>query len=499
MGASRRSFFKLGVAAAAGALLPARTAGAQGRKRAPVPSPHGFRLVQQSEVQAVPAAWKSTSTRLLRRATYGATAAELASIKALGYQGWLNRQLKYTRIDDTAVTNFVTASYNLLAGTPATIYNAETGTVYQQLQQATIYRSAFSKRQLFERMVEFWSDHFNIYVGKVGYLKIIDDRDVIRKHALGRFGDLVKASAKSAAMLAYLDQTSSRVGAPNQNYARELMELHTLGVDGGYTQTDVAELSRVLTGWTIAGRGDFAFNPGLHDWGAKTVLGMNIPAGSASQGQAGMDEGMKILDLLIAHPSTATFISTKMIRWLLNSEPTASQVTTISSVYRATGGDISAMVRAILNDAWVAASPARYKRPYQLLISSMRAAGASVTATNVVNTQLTAMGQALFNWATPDGYPDTVEYWSGGIAPRWQMATNMSNYKQAAITVDHTPFVVGGVDGTIDQIDQRIFAGEISPSTKAALRAYLAAGTLNEARARETIGLAMAASDFQWY
>ncbi len=499
MGASRRSLLKLGAAAAAGALLPSRKAGAQVWKRAPLPSPKSFQLVQQAEVPPAPVAWKSTSTRLLRRATYGATAADVASIKALGYQGWLNSQLKYTRIDNSAVDTFVSTNYNLLSGAASTIYTADLNTVTNQLQQATIYRSAFSKRQLYERMVEFWSDHFNIYVGKVSYLKIIDDRDVIRKHALGRFGDMVKASAKSGAMLAYLDQTTSRVGAPNQNYARELMELHTLGVNGGYTQTDVAELSRVLTGWGIAGRGDFAFTPSLHDWAAKTVLGVTIPAGAVSQGQAGLDEGMKIIDMLIAHPSTAQFISTKMIRWLLNSEPTASQIATISSVYKVTGGDITSMVRAILNDAWVAASPARYKRPYHLLISAMRVAGAAVTATAVVNTQLTSMGQPLFDWETPDGYPDSVEYWSGGIAPRWQMATNMSNYKQTTITVDHAPFLVGGVAGTIDQIDQRIFAGEISPSTKAALTTYLAAGTLNETRVRETLGLALAASDFQWY
>jgi uncharacterized protein (DUF1800 family) len=368
-----------------------------------------------------------------------------------------------------------------------------------QLQQATIYRAAFSTRQLYERMVEFWSDHFNIYVGKVGYLKVIDDREVIRKHALGRFGDLVKASAKSPAMLAYLDQTTSRVGRPNQNYARELMELHTLGVDGGYTQDDVAELSRVLTGWGIKGRGDFNFDPAGHDWTQKTVMGMTIPAGSPAQGQAGLLEGEKIIDMLVAHPSTARFISTKMIRWLLNSEPTSQQISTVSGIYRVTGGDISAMVRAILNDAWITASPARYKRPYHLLISAMRASGASVTATNTVNTQLTSMGQALYTWETPDGFPDSVEFWSGGIAPRWQMATTMSNYKTTAITVDHTPFLVAGVDGTIDQIDQRIFAGEISPTTKAALRGYLAGGTLNETRVRETIGLALAASDFQWY
>src|SRR6185436_18146149 len=120
--------------------------------------------------------------------------------------------------------------------------------------EGTIFRAAFSRRQLYERIVEFWSDHFNIAFTKVGYLKVVDDRDVIRKYALGRFRDLLMATAKSPAMLAYLDQTQSRRGAPNENYARELMELHTVGVDGGYTQTDVSDLARVLTGCKIHGQ-----------------------------------------------------------------------------------------------------------------------------------------------------------------------------------------------------------------------------------------------------
>src|SRR5581483_6499455 len=128
-------------------------------------------------------------------------------------------------------------------------------------------------------------------------------------------------SAHSASMMIYLDQNTSRGTAPNQNYAREIMELHTLGVDGGYTQTDVAELSRVLTGWTVTGRGQFVFNPAIHDWGQKTVLGVTIPAGSPSLGPAGINEGEQMLDVLVHHPSTAKFIATKMLKWLLTPTP----------------------------------------------------------------------------------------------------------------------------------------------------------------------------------
>ena len=495
---SRRSFLVVGALAALG-LRPTRTE-AQHSRRLPLPAGTArFQTIQQGEVPSAPATWRDKTSRLLRRATYGATPADLALARSLGYQGWLSQQLKYTRIPDTAVAAAVAERYPLLAGTGEQLYQADVNAVTTQLQQATIFRAAFSQRQLYERMVEFWSDHFNIYIRDVYYLKLIDDREVIRKHALGRFGDLVKASARSAAMLAYLDQTQSRVGRPNQNYARELMELHTLGVDGGYSQNDVAELARVLTGWTIRGRGDFYFDPTGHDWAAKTVLGVTIPAGSPALGQDGIKEGERIIDLLLAHPSTARFISTKMLRWLLTSEPSESQIRTVSGVYRSTGGDIAAMVRAILNDGWIAAAPVRYKRPFHFIVSGMRALGATVTSTDAVNRQLGSLGQPLFIWETPDGYPDTVEWWAGNITPRWSFSNVLSTYRTTAINVDSAPFMTAGVDGAIDTIDQRVFAGEIAPSTRSALRAYLVGGAFNDTRVRETLGLAIASSDFQWY
>ena len=493
----KRRFFFFGALAAVG-LRPSR-ARAQSRKRPTVPRGR-FQTVAQSEVPGAPAAWTDRHGRLLRRATYGPTQADLTLVKSIGYQAWLQRQLKHTRIDDSAVESLVAQRYPNLGKSGEELYALSASTLQAELQQATIFRSAFSQRQLYQRMVEFWSDHFNIDYGKVGYLKLLDDRDVIRKHALGRFGDLVKASAKSAAMLAYLDQTNSRVGRPNENYARELMELHTLGVDGGYTQTDVAELSRVLTGWTITGRGVFSFNPALHDWGAKTVMGLVIPAGSASQGQDGVKEGERVIDMLLAHPNTARFIASKMIRWLVNSEPTETQIRTVSAVYRSTGGDIAAMVRATLNEQWITNAPARYKRPFHFLVSSLRAMNPTLLSTDPVNRQLAVLGQTLFEWDTPDGYPDRIEYWAGNITTRWQFANTLANYKTATtITLDHTPYLTAGADGAIELLNKNVFAGEMSPSTRTALRTYIGAGTLNETRVRETIGLAIASSDFQWY
>ena len=495
---SRRSFIFLGALAAA--FAPRRAAAQSVARPRPVVLPGRFRTVAQREDPAAPLVWRDVTTRLVRRATFGATAVEVARAKKVGYQGWLSQQLKYARIPDDAVNAAVALQCPLVSQTADQLFAATASTVQAQLQQATILRAAFSQRQLFERMVEFWSDHFNIAMSKVGYLKALDDRDVIRAHALGRFGDLLKASAKSPAMLSYLDQTQSRAGRPNQNYARELMELHTLGVDGGYTQDDVAELSRVLTGWTVTGRGSFLFDSTGHDWGPKQVLGVGIPAGVSTSGQAGMLEGERMLDVLISHPSTARFISRKMLRWLLTSEPSNSQVSIIAGVYRSTGGDIAAMVRAILNDAWLAAAPARYKRPFHFLVSGVRALGPSVNSADPLNRQLSSLGQSLFAWETPDGYPDTVEYWSGNITPRWSFASTLSTYNTfSTVQVDTAPYLAAGIDGSIELINQRLYAGEISASTRAALRAYAAGATLTDARMRETLSLAVASSDFQWY
>jgi uncharacterized protein (DUF1800 family) len=301
-------------------------------------------------------------------------------------------------------------------------------------------------------------------------------------------------------MMAYLDQSASRNTAPNQNYAREIMELHTLGVDGGYTQTDVAELSRVLTGWTIQGRGNFIFNPAIHDWGSKKVLGVTIPAGSPSLGQEGIKEGEQMLDVLVNHPSTARFIATKMLRWLLTPDPTETQISTIASVYRATGGDIKSMIRAILNDSWLPAAPMKLKRPFHFLASALRSTVPAVTSLSPMNSQLTSLGHPIFSWDTPDGFPDKIEYWAGNIVPRWAFGTTMSNLNSATtLLVDTTLYRAGSPDAAVDLIDQNFFGGEMPLVTRTGLLSYIKAGTFTDARVRETIALAISANAFQWY
>ena len=439
---SRRSFFLGAAAVATAALVPARKAQAQ-RIQRPRPG-----------IMTRPGAPSSVSNdtlmRLVNRVTLGATDDEVKRAKAMGFSKYLEYQLKYTSIPDAETNTWVQTNAPTLAQDGATLYAVDYNTLITQLWNATTYRSAFSKRQLYERMVEFWSDHFNIDYEKVGYLKTLDDRDVIRKHALGKFPDMLKASAHSPAMLEYLDNTRSRGRNTNQNYAREIMELHTLGVDGGYTQTDVAELSRILTGWTIQGRGVFAFDPTGHDFTGKTFLSTDFPAQSSSVGAAAVQEGDRAIDMLLAHPNTAKYISKKMIRWLLRYDPSDSLVTAVAQVYTKTNGDIPSMIRAILTPANLTAAPLKLKRPYHFLVSSLRATQPTVRSMNqLANRQLLLLGQPLFQWDTPDGYPDNMDFWAGTVLSRWNFASYVTSQSSATgeITFDVAPLLALGYAG----------------------------------------------------
>jgi len=267
-------------------------------------------------------------------------------------------------------------------------------------------------------MVEFWSDHFNIFIEKGNgfFLKTVDDREVIRKHALGSFRDLVWASAHSPAMMIYLDNQANEKSHPNENYARELMELHTLGVDGGYSQHDVMELARCLTGWNVKEHfwlGDFVFKEDLHDTGEKKVLGLTIQS-------AGQSEAEQVIEYLVMHPSTARFISTKLARRFIADEPPQEIIEKATQTFLATQGDIKSVLRVILLDGLSLAQP-KYKRPANFILSSLRMLNVETDAV-ALHDYLLRMGQLYFNWPTPDGYPDRSEAWQGNLMPRWQFA-----------------------------------------------------------------------------
>jgi uncharacterized protein (DUF1800 family) len=509
---ARRRFLFAGAGVAA-TLLGARSAGAQQaappkpsglggmvRRLLNQPPPRGFDPFKKNSKGITQRGWESTLTRLVRRSTYGVTPEELARARQLGFYGYLNQQLNPTNIDDRAAETFVALNYPDLSKDGQQLYSQDQGVLQRQLSEATLMRAAFSRRQLYERMVEFWSDHFNITYREVLYLKLLDDRDVIRKHALGKFPDLLRASAHSPAMLEYLDNTRNRGNNPNQNYAREVMELHTLDVDGGYTQQDVAELSRCLTGWTIAGRGNFFFDVTGHDYGEKTVLGVRIPAQPRSAGAAGKADGDTMLTFLVNHPNTARYISKKMLRYLLQYEPTDAQITSVAREYTRTGGDIKAMIRAVLTPENLMAASPKLKRPYHYVVSALRATRPTVATVNTVtNRWLSTVGQPLFAWDAPDGYPDRADYWAGGVLQRWNFATYLTT-TTAEVPIDINSFTGANTPESVaDSIGGNLFGGEMPDRLRNQLLTYLRAGTVNTNRVRETVALALGSSQFQWY
>lgn len=299
------------------------------------------------------------------------------------------------------------------------------GQVIGDLRRATVLRATYSRRQLYEATVNFWENHFSIFINKDSdrFLMTAFDRDVIRPYAFGRFRDLLGATAKSPAMLYYLDNWQSRVervtpatkdkpekksGGINENYARELLELHTLGVDGGYSQKDVQEVARCLTGWTIRKpneEGLFMFNPAWHDNGEKIVLGKRIPAGG------GIADVERVLDILARHPSTAKFVATKLARRFVSDTPPPALVARAADTFLKTDGDIRETLKAIVASPEFSASiGAKVKNPFEFAVSVLRATDAE-TDGGPVTDWVAKLGQPIFGRLTPDGYPDRADEW----------------------------------------------------------------------------------------
>lgn len=458
--------------------------------------------------------------KLAARTCVGATGDDVLQAASMGYDGYLEWQLNPSAIDDSACDARL-AALSTISQTPSflyaqTWYRPEASRVRDELIDATVLRAVYSRRQLLERMVEFWTNHFNIDINNDHciYLKTIDDREVIRPFALGRFADLLKASARSPAMLRYLDNFASVAGAPNQNYAREVLELHTMGVNGGYTQSDVINFARCLTGWTHWSTdpanatlcGTFRFDPSVHDTGPKTVLGLNIPARPAAQG---MQDALDVLDHLAAHPSTASFLAGKLTRWLLGEGVSASIVDSVRDAYLSSGGDIKAMIRAALRPSVLADAPPKVKRPFHLIVSALRSLKVSVTGAwgTSVRGQLAAAGHLPFWWNQPNGYPDSDQFWSGAMIPRWNFGSRMmsseSNYLGGlpGLVVDDLAFFsnMTSVDQMIFQINKALFGYEMPVTDRTRLTQFLMVNPADRRRRREAIGLAISSPAFQWY
>jgi uncharacterized protein (DUF1800 family) len=381
-----------------------------------------------------------------------------------------------------------------------------------ELQASRILRAVYSERQLQEVMVDFWTNHFNVFIGKGAdrWLLPAYDRDTIRPNAMAKFRTLLEATAKSPAMLFYLDNFQSvspdmrqprRLEAAqrprrgiNENYARELMELHTLGVDGGYTQKDVQEVARCFTGWTIfaprgggaavnalmgeAGRrnaGTFYFNQRAHDDGEKLVLGQKIPAGG------GIKDGLMVLDILARHPSTAKYIATKLVRYFVADNPPASLVNSVATTYSKTDGDIREMLRTIFFSSEFN-SPEMYrakiKRPFELVISAVRTLGADTNGGPGIHQWMQRMGEPLYGHQTPNGYSDTAEAWvnTGGLLERMNFGLALASNRIPGTRVNLTK-LAGTADQShatdktkiLNQFLSSILGGDISKATRETL------------------------------
>ncbi|MGB5588434.1 MAG: DUF1800 domain-containing protein [Gammaproteobacteria bacterium] len=436
---SRRRFLSmagkgLGYSALTAAVTACGGGGGGGDPVAPAPNPNppvGTPDPDPPVASRIPA--PSTEYSVLKRTSFGVNKNALEEINNLGISDYLARQLDYENINASQIENAVANLFPLADSSPPELrpgFPDNIGEVVRDLVGATQYRAFFSPRQLYEVMVEFWTNHFSIQLinGFEPVLKPADDAMVIRPHALGNFRDLLHASAKSSAMLYYLDNFLNTAEAPNENYARELLELHTLGVDGGYTEQDIKEVARCFTGWTLDfTTAEFAFVPFLHDGGDKTVLGQLVPAGG------GLSDGEAVLDLIAAHPSTARFIASKLCRRFISDQPSATVIDTVAQAFTASGGDIRATLAALFSsDEFLTAADSKLSRPLEFLGQVVRSLNPQLTLPGDNGELLfgvaSVLGQIPFYWPTPDGYPDQASYWgsTGGLLNRWRIALGLS-------------------------------------------------------------------------
>jgi uncharacterized protein (DUF1800 family) len=431
--------------------------------------------------------------------TFGPHADERARVDEIGLNTWIEEQLAPDSISDIEVVLRV-RRFDTLAMDTSVIYGVREDTAIRELQQATLLRAIYSRRQLYEVMVDFWSDHFSISAlkGDCAWLKSIDDRETIRPLALGSFGDLLWASMRSPAMLIYLDNQENHAGNPNENYARELMELHTLGVTGGYTQRDVQEVARCLTGWTVDDRllrGRFRFFAERHDDSAKTVLGHIIPAGGGER------DAERVFDLLMHHPATPHFVANKLARRLVADEPPEALVANAAATFTRTRGDIKSVVRTILHSAEFATAPPKFKRPFQYVAGALRQLDAETDGGPPLLDALAAMGQPLFQWPTPDGFPEHTAAWSGALLARWKFALALARNEIPGTQLDISALVAAAGAHTPAQIFDRLGALLLGAAPAPAVRDRVLAA-LHAADPEDDVAAIMAAivasPAYQW-
>jgi uncharacterized protein (DUF1800 family) len=383
--------------------------------------------------------------------------------------------------EKSLLTNDMTPHEKELFGMMAGGYGGS-GVIATEMQQAKVVRAVLSERQLQEVMTDFWFNHFNIDLGKSG--DMLDyansyERDAIRAHALGRFRDLLLATAEHPAMLIYLDNwlsigpDSQAAGKPkpgakapqrglNENYGREVMELHTVGVDGGYTQADVTSLAKILTGWTVDQPqmgGGFVFEPRRHEPGVKAWFGQKIgsdqvlspgPNAGPNPAQEGMNEGVRALTFLAAQPETAHFLSFELAQRFVSDTPPPALVNRMAAAYLSSDGDISTVLRTMVHSPEFFAR-ANYrnkvKMPLEYVASSLRATGTDPTNPGALANELKTMGEPLYRCLPPTGYASTADHWmnSAALVDRLNYALQLTGGHFGGMRFDASRLLAAGL------------------------------------------------------
>ena len=462
----------------------------------------------------------------------------------MGVAAWIDAQLEPRRLDDRA-TDRALERYRVLNQSPAELLGlfqdnqranrerqamGDSGMMRPapgdrpvtgirranlELQQATVARAILSERQLYEVLVDVWTNHFNVFLGKGPNRALVADyiATAIRPNAVGRFEDLLLAAARHPAMLIYLDNAQSvtegaepprppgrRGQRPlprqmpsgiNENYARELLELHTVGVDAGYTQDDVVAVARILTGWSLdpRGRTRFQFHAWAHDRDAKVVMGRAFPAGR------GEDEGIALLRWLANHPSTMRHVSARLCARFVADDPPDGCVDAGVRAWERSNGQITDVVRAILMspEFWAPEHRAsKIKSPFEFVVSAARALGAVPDTSLALPQMLQRLGQPLYLYSPPTGYPERMESWvsSSALFDRFNLAVALASGRAPGLTVNLTSL------GNLESIAQQVLPGGMSAATRAAITQETAG--LEPAQARVLmVGLALGSPEFQ--
>ncbi len=492
---------------------------------------------------------RDSALHLLNRIAFGPRPGEVERVAAMGVFNYIEMQLAPEKISDAKVERRLEQLEIFKLGTVqlAERFQSQLRAVRQQqlrgdslarqpqaknsfrrlsaeLQQAAVIRAVMSERQLYEVMVDFWTNHFNVFMTKGAVRFLLPEylERAIRPNAMGRFEDLLLATARSPAMLFYLDNVQSvapgsqppwlalrnvpgteRRHPPtgiNENYARELLELHTVGVEAGYTQEDVVNVARILTGWSMTAprRGTrFVFNRWAHDQEEKVVLGKKFPAGR------GEEEGIELLRFLARHPSTMRHVSRKLCSRFVNDDPPDRCIDAAVNAWEKSGGEIPAVLRAILHspEFWAPENRgAKIKTPLEFVVSALRALDADPDSTLALAQIVGRLGQPLYLYQPPTGYPETQDSWvsSSALLDRFNLALALASSRLPGAMVDLDRLIPPSAipDSLVVTVDRVLFHETASSQTLELIRKEVS--SLPPLQARNlAVGLALGSPWFQ--